>query len=160
MTAQNPEPGRFLQIGEAADRAQVTQRTLRYYEEKGLLQPPTRMEGGFRLYSEEDLERIERIKELRDLLGFSLADIKEMIESEDVRQQIKAEWRRDADSAEKAAKIRQAREVTLAQINLIDQKMARMSQMRDQLAQRTERYDERLRQHAASELAPQGAAGS
>ena len=38
------EPG-YLRIGEAAERAQLTQRTLRYYEEKGLLPPPTRMEG-------------------------------------------------------------------------------------------------------------------
>jgi len=52
-----PAPERYLQIGEAADRAQLTQRTLRYYEEKGLLKTPTRMDGGFRLYSAEDMER-------------------------------------------------------------------------------------------------------
>ena len=74
----------FFQIGEAADRSGLTQRTLRYYEEKGLLRAPSRMEGGFRLYSEEDIERLERIKELKDLLGFSLADIKEMMEAVEV----------------------------------------------------------------------------
>ena len=66
--------GAFLQIGEAADRAQLTQRTLRYYEEKGLLHSPTRMDGGFRLYSDEDMERIDRIRQLKELLGFSLAN--------------------------------------------------------------------------------------
>ena len=45
----------YLQIGEVAERTGVTQRTLRFYEEKGLLRPPTRMEGGFRLYSEDDV---------------------------------------------------------------------------------------------------------
>ena len=59
--ADEPRPERFLQIGEAADRANLTQRTLRYYEEKGLLNPPTRMDGGFRLYSPDDIERIDRI---------------------------------------------------------------------------------------------------
>ncbi len=76
MTSEARTPSSYLQIGEAADRSGLTQRTLRYYEEKGLLKPPSRMDGGFRLYSGEDIERIERIKELRDLLGFSLADIK------------------------------------------------------------------------------------
>ena len=41
----------YLQIGEVAERTGVTQRTLRFYEEKGLLKPPSRLEGGFRLYS-------------------------------------------------------------------------------------------------------------
>jgi len=139
--AENSGAGGYLQIGEAADRAQLTQRTLRYYEEKGLLHPPTRMDGGFRLYSSEDMERIDRIRQLKDLLGFSLADIKEMLESDDVRLQIRAEWRRDADTAEKAAKMRQSRGVTLQQLNLLDQKMAKMSEMRTTLAERLQKYD-------------------
>ena len=53
--AENAVVGGYLQIGEAAERAQLTQRTLRYYEEKGLLHPPTRMDGGFRLDSSEDM---------------------------------------------------------------------------------------------------------
>lgn len=138
----------YLQIGEAAERAHLTQRTLRYYEEKGLLNPPTRMDGGFRLYSAEDMERIGRIRQLKDLLGFSLAEIKEMIESDDVRLQIKAEWRSDADTAEKAARIRRAREVTLQQVGLLDQKMEKMAAMRAALAEKVEKYDTWLRERA------------
>jgi DNA-binding transcriptional MerR regulator len=140
----------FFQIGEAADRSGLTQRTLRYYEEKGLLRPPSRMEGGFRLYSEDDIERLERIKELKDLLGFSLADIKEMMEAEDTRLQIKAEWRKDADAAEKAAKLRTSREVTLTQLAILDEKMERMAAMRDELAERIAKYDTLLTQWAES----------
>jgi MerR family transcriptional regulator, repressor of the yfmOP operon len=139
-------PVRYLQIGEAAESVGLTQRTLRYYEEKGLLQPPSRMEGGFRLYSPEDLERIQRIKEMKDLLGFSLADIKEMVEAEDVRTQIKAQWRKDAESAEKAARLQRAREATLHQLALIDQKADQMAAMRSQLAERLEKYDALLLQ--------------
>jgi DNA-binding transcriptional MerR regulator len=138
----------YLQIGEAAERAQLTQRTLRYYEEKGLLSPPTRMDGGFRLYSPEDMERIGRIRQLKDLLGFSLAEIKEMIETEDVRIQIKAEWRSDADTAEKVAKISRAREVTLQQVAMLDQKMEKMAAMRTALAEKVERYDAWIRERA------------
>lgn len=146
MTAEAHSPNAYLQIGEAADRSGLTQRTLRYYEEKGLLKPPSRMDGGFRLYSSEDIERIERIKELRDLLGFSLADIKEMIEADDVRLQIRAEWRKDADAVENAEKIRKAREVTEAQLALVESKLEKMADLRQTLADRLEKYDEWLKQ--------------
>ena len=148
MTDETPAASSYLQIGEAAERAKLTQRTLRYYEEKGLLHPPTRMDGGFRLYSADDMDRVDRIRQLKDLLGFSLADIKEMLESDDVRLQIRAEWRSDADTAEKATKIRKAREVTMQQLNLLDQKMTRMADMRDLLADRLGKYDAWLLQWA------------
>ncbi len=142
----------YLQIGEAAEHSGLTQRTLRYYEERGLLPPPTRMVGGFRLYSPPDMERIERVKELKDLLGFSLADIKEMLEAEDVRMQIRAEWRKDDEADEKAKKVRIAREVTLRQIALLDQKVEKMEKMRIQLAERLAKHDEMLRRF--TEAAP------
>ena len=138
----------YLQIGEAAERSGLTQRTLRYYEEKGLLPAPDRMDGGFRLYSPEDMDRIERVKELKELLGFSLADIKEMLDAEGVKMQIRAEWRKDADAEEKAGKLRTARDVTLRQIALLDQKVSKMEKMRTQLTDRLDRYDEMLRQFA------------
>ncbi|GAB4331013.1 MAG: MerR family transcriptional regulator [Dehalococcoidia bacterium] len=149
MPEKNPSEG-YLQIGEAAEAAGLTQRTLRYYEEKGLLKPPTRMDGGFRLYSKEDMERIERVKQLKDLLGFSLAEIKEMLDAEDVRLQIRAEWRKDADAADKAEKLRRARDVTRHQLALIDSKMARMNEMRQVLVERLQKYDEALRQYDAA----------
>ena len=152
MTDESPSE-RLLQIGEAAERAALTQRTLRYYEEKGLLSPPSRMDGGFRLYTPDDMERIDRIKQLKELLGFSLAEIKEMLEAEDVRLQIKAEWRRDADAEEKAEKARTAREVTIQQLALIDQKMEKMSTLRETLAERVRKYDEMLLRFAEAQEA-------
>ncbi|HKS92060.1 MAG TPA: MerR family transcriptional regulator [Tepidiformaceae bacterium] len=149
-TTEQTQSG-YLQIGEAAERSQLTQRTLRYYEEKGLLNPPTRMEGGFRLYSPEDMERIARIRQFKDLLGVSLAEIKELLEADDVRLQIRAEWRRDADSAEKAEKMRRSREVTAQQIALIDQKMANMETMRATLQERIAKYDASLARWAAEQ---------
>lgn len=146
----------YFQIGEAAERTSLTQRTLRYYEEKGLLRSPSRMDGGFRLYSEADLARLERIRELKELLGFSLADIKEMLDAEDVRLQIKAEWRRDADAAEKAARLRVSREVTLQQLALLDEKMEKMAAMRQELAERIEKYDQLLLQWSEAVGAPSG----
>ena len=157
---QQAAPERFLQIGEAAERAALTQRTLRYYEEKGLLNPPTRMDGGFRLYSPDDMERVDRIRQLKELLGFSLAEIKEMLEAEDVRLQIKAEWRRDAEADEKAEKARLGREVTLHQLALIEQKMEKMASLRETLAERVRKYDELLLRFAEAQEQEPATTGS
>ena len=125
-----------LRIGEVAERIGVTERTLRFYEEKGLLKPPTRMEGGFRLYSDADVRRVERIKELQRLLGFSLAEIKEMVEAEEVKMQLRAGYRPDADLREKRAAVVRAIEVTRHQHALIRQKADALSQMQGHLEER------------------------
>jgi DNA-binding transcriptional MerR regulator len=130
----------YLQIGEVAERTGVTQRTLRFYEEKGLLKPPSRLDGGFRLYSEDDVQRVERIKRLQTLLGFTLADIKEMVEAEEVKTQIRAEYRVDAEVSERKAKIAKAMEVTERQVAVIDQKLAALQDMKSHLEQKLGQY--------------------
>ncbi|RKF33583.1 MerR family transcriptional regulator [Paraburkholderia fungorum] len=67
----------LLTVRDAAERLGVTSRTLKYYEERGLV-VPTRSEGRYRLYDEEDLKRFGRILRLRSL-GFSLHSITEML---------------------------------------------------------------------------------
>lgn len=126
----------YLQIGEVAERTGVTQRTLRFYEEKGLLKPPSRMEGGFRLYSEADIQRVERIKRLQQLLGFTLAEIKEMVEAEEVKMQLKAEYRPEAALSQKRAQLLKAIEVTERQYDLIRQKVDALAEMRSRLEER------------------------
>jgi DNA-binding transcriptional MerR regulator len=130
----------YLQIGEVAERTGVTQRTLRFYEEKGLLKPPSRLEGGFRLYSEDDVRRVEQIKRLQTLLGLTLADIKEMVEAEEVKMQLKATYRRDAEVSERRAKITKAIEVTERQVAIIDQKLVALQDMKAHLEQKVEQY--------------------
>jgi DNA-binding transcriptional MerR regulator len=131
----------YLQIGEVAERTGVTQRTLRFYEEKGLLKPPSRLDGGFRLYSEDDVRRVEQIKRLQTLLGFTLAEIKDMVEAEEVKSQIKATYRRDAEVSERRGKLRKAREVTLGQVAVIDQKLAALHDMKAHLEEKLGQYD-------------------
>jgi MerR family copper efflux transcriptional regulator len=67
-----------LRIGELAERAGVTTRTIRYYESRGLLGPPDRP-GGFRHYSEDALVRLKKIDALKKL-GLSLDEISSVIE--------------------------------------------------------------------------------
>ncbi|HEY8171900.1 MAG TPA: MerR family transcriptional regulator [Dehalococcoidia bacterium] len=136
----------YLQIGEVAERTGVTQRTLRFYEEKGLLQPPSRLDGGFRLYTEDDVQRVERIKRLQTLLGFTLAEIKEMVEAEEVKLQIRATYRREAEISDRRGKMAHAIEVTERQVALIDVKLAALLEMKAHLDQKLVQYHGWLQQ--------------
>ncbi len=65
-----------MQIGDLAAKADVTPRTIRYYEELGIVEPEERTAGGFRLYSESQLRRLQIVQSLKDL-GFGLDRIRE-----------------------------------------------------------------------------------
>ncbi|UOY00440.1 MerR family transcriptional regulator [Blastococcus sp. PRF04-17] len=68
----------LLQIGQVADRTGLSLRTIRFYEEGGLVRPTSRTGGGFRLYSEADVSRLEMIKRMKPL-GFSLEEMQELL---------------------------------------------------------------------------------
>jgi len=125
-----------LQIGEVAQRTGVTQRTLRFYEEKGLLRPPSRMDGGFRLYSEEDVKRVEHIRRLQDLLGISLAEIKEMVDADQVLRELRSQYRPESAIAEKLNQLQKATAVTEAQFAIVKQKTEQMREMETHLTER------------------------
>jgi DNA-binding transcriptional MerR regulator len=88
----------LLGIGEAASRAGVSERALRYYQQLGLITPSGITPGGLRRYSEENLERVARIRELQDLLGFNLDEIREVLNSEDQLAELRRVYP-DADIA-------------------------------------------------------------
>ncbi|MEX0667113.1 MAG: MerR family transcriptional regulator [Acidimicrobiia bacterium] len=79
------------QIGEVADRVGLSLRTIRYYEEVGLVIPSGRSDGGFRLYTDPDIERLRLIKALKPI-GMSLEAMAELLE---VRDQLADPGRED-----------------------------------------------------------------
>src|SRR6266581_2122644 len=119
-----PRPECPYTIEQVATRTGLTKRTLRYYEEVGLLPPAGRTEGNYRRYSEADIQRIERIKELRNLLGFSLSDIRQILEAEEERGLIKMAYRQETDAEGKIAQLDRADELIREQLRLIEQKMS------------------------------------
>jgi DNA-binding transcriptional MerR regulator len=72
----------LLQIGEVADRVGLSLRTVRYYEEQGLLTPESRTTGGFRLYSEEQVDRLALIKQMKPI-GFTVQEMRELLDARD-----------------------------------------------------------------------------
>ncbi|MFL5628835.1 MAG: MerR family transcriptional regulator [Ktedonobacteraceae bacterium] len=133
-------------IEQVATRTGFTKRTLRYYEEVGLLPPTGRTEGNYRRYSEADIQRLERIKNLRDLLGFSLNDIRELLEAEDERGHIKVAYRNETEASAKIAQLDRADDLIRAQMHMIDQKIAGLEQMRASLQIKLEQHTQKRKQ--------------
>jgi DNA-binding transcriptional MerR regulator len=138
-TSQRDEA--LLRIDQVATRTALTKRTLRYYEEIGLLDPPTRTEGGYRLYSEADIHRVEAIKRLRSLLGFSLAEIRDLVRADEERARVRDAWRRDDAPAARLQRLEEAEALVRGQLDLVEEKLAGLQDMRASLRERLDRYD-------------------
>lgn len=141
MMADTDEQSLYT-IEQVATRTGFTKRTLRYYEEVGLLLPTGRTEGNYRRYSEADVERLERIKNLRDLLGFSLADIREIMEAEDERGQIRVAYKHETDTTSKVDQLYRADELICSQLHVIEKKLTGLEQMRTKLMANLERHEQ------------------
>jgi DNA-binding transcriptional MerR regulator len=70
--------GEHMQIGEVADRTKLSLRTIRHYEEVGLVQPSARSKGGFRLYTESDVERLLLVRRMKPL-DFTLEEMGDLL---------------------------------------------------------------------------------
>ncbi|MFH9012725.1 MerR family transcriptional regulator [Streptomyces sp. NPDC017943] len=71
-----------MQIGEVAARTELSLRTIRHYEETGLVIPSARSQGGFRLYTEADVARLMVIRRMKPL-GFTLDEMRALLEATD-----------------------------------------------------------------------------
>jgi MerR family transcriptional regulator, repressor of the yfmOP operon len=85
-----------LRIGDVAKLAGTTPRTIRYYEEIGLLpQAPSRPSGGHRVYTDAEVERLREVMRLKELLGVTLEELKTLLAAEESRATVRAQLRRD-----------------------------------------------------------------
>ena len=145
QTPQTPQaaPGESAQnaqIEQVAARTGLTKRTLRYYEEIGLLDPPTRTDGGYRLYSEHDIARLELIKRWRGLLGFTLSEIRELVGMEEERQQTRDEWSRVSNARNRLSLLDHSDALARRTLSVVEDKIAGLEEMRTELRERLERH--------------------
>ena len=91
-----------LRIGEVAQRVGVTTRTIRYYEELGLLGSGSgREKGAHRTFAETDVARLQELIRLRDLLGLTLEELVELAEAEEARATLRGRWEEDPSGEER-----------------------------------------------------------
>jgi DNA-binding transcriptional MerR regulator len=139
-----PSTPRLLRINQVAAETGLTTRTIRYYEEMGLLEPAARSEGDYRLYDDSDLERLQFIRSLRDDAGFSLAQIGQLLEDEHVRERNRERYRQSGDPDERRTLIRDAQGRVDHQIEILEAKAARLASMIEEAHARRAHLDEHL----------------
>jgi DNA-binding transcriptional MerR regulator len=137
-----------LRIGDVAKLAGTTPRTIRYYEEIGLL--PTaasRQPGAHRTYAESDVERLTELLRLKDLLGLSLEELKELVEAEGARAELRREWRRGVEDPVRRRQIlEQSLTYITRQLDLVRRRRDEISKLEGELLGRRRRVQELKRE--------------
>jgi DNA-binding transcriptional MerR regulator len=133
-----PDPPRLLRIQEVAADTGLTPRAIRYYEELGLLAPAGRSEGAYRLYDIEDLDRLRFIRGLRDDAGFSLAEIRQLLEDEAARTRNRERFRATTDERERRRILVEAIATVDRQVATLQAKIGRLETM---VTEAQERHD-------------------
>ena len=133
-----------LRIGEVAERVGVTTRTIRYYEERGLLgRESQREKGAHRLYGEGDVVRLQELIRLRDLLGLSLEELVELVEAEEARAALRGQWAESATDEERAQIVEAAIPLVERQLELLTSRQETLAAFADELKDKLAR----LRRH-------------
>ncbi|HSC04464.1 MAG TPA: MerR family transcriptional regulator [Solirubrobacteraceae bacterium] len=142
MSAIQAKP---LRIGEVAELLGTTPRTIRYYEEIGLLPAADdREQGKHRIYTQADVERVREIMRLRDLLGLSLEEVSALLEAEDARAQLRREIRETEDPAEIKRILEEALGHISNQLELVRRRRRELEQLESELVTKRRSIHKRL----------------
>ena len=134
-----------LRIGEVAKLTGLTSRTLRYWEEMGLISPSGYRGRGERLYSQTDMARVTRIRDLQELLGFSLAEVRVVLDTEDidVLDRLRSEFRwGDATPERRRELLDDAIAANEKLLERLDNTLTRIGAFRDERAAKSMRLRE------------------
>jgi MerR family transcriptional regulator, repressor of the yfmOP operon len=135
-----------LRIGEAAERSGVTPRTIRYYEELGLLPQGDRPHGKHRVYTEDDVARLRELTRVRDLLGLSLDELRSMLLAEDARAEMRRRFHETESREERIALLDEALPHIDAQLTLVRRRLGELHELESELVDTRRRVVRRRRE--------------
>jgi len=135
-----------IRIGELAERTGVTPRTIRYYEEIGLLPDGGRAKGTHRLYIDADVERVAELTRLRDLLNLSLDDLKQLVEAEEARAELRKRFESTVSDAERLDIVEQALPHVETQLELVRRRKRELERLESELVDKRRRLVARRRE--------------
>jgi MerR family transcriptional regulator, repressor of the yfmOP operon len=135
-----------LRIGEVAEMTGTTPRTIRYYEEIGLLPPvENREQGKRRQYGEADVERLREIVRLRDLLGLTLEELRSLVEAEDARAALRREFHATDDEGRQGEILHEALGHIANQLKLVRGRKRELERLERELTNKQRTVRSRLR---------------
>jgi DNA-binding transcriptional MerR regulator len=136
-----------LRIGDVARLLATTPRTIRYYEEFGLLpEAPTRPSGRHRIYTEAEVDRIREVMRLKDLLGVSLEELKTLLTAEEARAEVRAQLRRDdVDPERRRELLAEALGHIDRQLALVRHRASELARLEDELSETRKRVRRKIR---------------
>jgi DNA-binding transcriptional MerR regulator len=126
-------------IGDVAEATGLTPRTIRYYEEVGLLNPAAHVSGANRRYDDEDLERLRLIKRLREVVGLSLAELQTFLETETERRVLRREYEATSDPARQSELLDRVEPILLRRVELLERKLGSVQSLLNEERARLER---------------------
>jgi len=136
----------MIRIGELAELTGVTPRTIRYYEEIGLLQGSERRKGSPRLYADADIERVSELKRLRDLLNLSLDELKQLLEAEEARAALRKRFQASHSDAERLGIVEAALPHVETQLELVRRRKQELEGLEAELVDKRKRILARRRE--------------
>jgi len=151
-----PDPhAQSLRIGDVARLVQTTPRTIRYYEEIGLLpDAPARPSGRHRLYTQGEVERLREVMRLRNLLGVSLEELKTLLTAEEARAEVRAQLsREDVGHDRRLELLYEALGHIDRQLELVRHRAAELTKLEQELCETRKRVRRRIREHDTAQVA-------
>ncbi len=141
-----PRPAN-LRIGDVARLVGTTPRTIRYYEEIGLLaEAPARPAGQHRLYTQAEVERMREVMRLKDLLGVSLEELKTLLTAEEARAEVRAQLQReDVDPKRRRELLSEALGHIDRQLELVRRRAAELGKLQQELCETRKRVRRKIR---------------
>jgi MerR family transcriptional regulator, repressor of the yfmOP operon len=134
-----------LRIGEVAELTGTTPRTIRYYEEIGLLPSTEERElGKHRCYTQADVERVQEILRLRNLLGLSLEQLSQLLAAEEARAEIRREIAQSEDPEEQRRLLADALGHIGTQLELVRGRRRQLEELERELVDKRRRVQKRL----------------
>jgi DNA-binding transcriptional MerR regulator len=135
-----------MRIGALAKAAGTTVRTVRYYEEIGLLPADARQAGEHREYDDSDVERLRELLRLKGLLGLSLDELRDVIVGEQARAERRRAWHETSDPVERERLLREAIAHTDSLLVLVMRRKAELEEFEAELNERRQRSTHKLRE--------------
>jgi MerR family transcriptional regulator, repressor of the yfmOP operon len=150
-SSQAEQPGALLsllRIGDVAKLVGTTPRTIRYYEEIGLLPPASgRASGRHRSYTQLDVDRLREILRMRELLGVSLEELKALLEAEEARAVLRAQLQQqDMSPARRRELLVQAQGHLDRQLELVRGRAQELAKLQSELSERRARVRRKIRE--------------